>query len=257
MRDTLASPEFWQQALAYQYDDLARFEKSYANPPPGPLMQGGKGYPLLNTLFETSLCLYSAGTPMPDVVAPALRAVGHHFPEIVTRFGTKMPDGIAYHGSSTTLRYISLLVLCCANAGECRAFFDALDTFKLPSGYDRIWQAFRRQLGQGEARPQKDVHWPEAYQNLWKAIDPEEPDFARPHHLKKFLEGWYKEMVTEFAAQTGRGDELSENSTYVGYWCLEAAAASVAFGIDDSILRDHPYYPKDWADWATGCRPVA
>ncbi|WP_339108534.1 PoNe immunity protein domain-containing protein [Thioclava sp. GXIMD4216] len=261
MRDKLASPEFWVQALTYQVEDIEAFEKSYGNPSPGPLKQGGKGYPLLQALFETSLCSYSAGAPMPEVVAPGLHGVGHLFPEMVSRFGTEMPDGIARDGYDDYLRYISMLVLCCANQDEFKAFFDALDQFDLTKrdygGYDQIWSAFRRQLGQGDVAPQSSVHWPEAYHNLWLAIDPEEPDFARPHHLGKFLKGWYDEMATELAAQTTRAEDLGENSTYVGYWCLEAAAASVAFGIDDTQLRDHPHYPADWADWARNCRPLA
>jgi len=254
MRDKLASTAFWQQALRYQNDKLQRSEKSYANPPPGTPKQGAKGYPLLSTLFETSLALYSAGAPMAEVVAPGLRAVGHHFPEMVARFGTEMPDGIARVGYVHHLRYISMLVLCRASRSEAQAYFDALDRFDLIEddygGYDRIWSAFRSRMGLGEVTPQSDVHWPEAYGTLWQAIDPAEPDFARPHHLRKFLDGWYKQMAPELAAQTDRADNLGENSTYVGYWCLEAAAASVAFGIDDRDLRDHPHYPADWADWA-------
>jgi len=37
---------------------------------------------------------------------------------------------------------------------------------------------------------------------------------------------------------------------YVGYWCIEAAAAAVTWDIDDTASRDHPHYPEDWADWA-------
>ncbi|RAP40140.1 hypothetical protein BYZ73_16500 [Rhodovulum viride] len=44
-----------------------------------------------------------------------------------------------------------MLVLCCAGQAEAKAFFDALDQFDLTKrdygGYDRIWSAFRRQLG--------------------------------------------------------------------------------------------------------------
>lgn len=36
MRDKLAPPEFWKQALACQYEDLEAYEKSYRQPPPGP-----------------------------------------------------------------------------------------------------------------------------------------------------------------------------------------------------------------------------
>jgi len=55
--------------------------------------------------------------------------------------------------------------------------------------------------------------------------------------LRKFIDGWYKEMSSEVAAQTTWGDNLGPESQYVGYWCLEAAGAAVLFDIDDRTLE--------------------
>ncbi|MBW3243280.1 DUF1911 domain-containing protein [Epibacterium sp. DP7N7-1] len=258
MRDKIAGSKFWLQALKHQIDDIEYFERSYKNRPETPFPshgnQGAKGLPLLTSLFEMSLLLYSAGAPMEEVVAPGHRVVVKHFPEIVSNFGTTMPNGVPWHGYTTAHRFIAQLVLCKATQAEAAAFFEALEQFDrmrdADGGYDRIWAAFRQFFGLPEVPVTSDVHWPEAYQNLWLAIDPAEPEFARPNHLKKFVDGWYGEMASELAAETTRGENLGENSTYVGYWCLEAAAASVAFGIDDRELRDHPHYPGEWADWA-------
>ena len=41
----------------------------------------------------------------------------------------------------------------------------------------------------------------------------------------------------------------SEHNTYFGYWCFGAAAITCIKGLDDSSYRDHPYYPKDLADY--------
>ncbi|MCG7626734.1 DUF1911 domain-containing protein [Epibacterium sp. MM17-32] len=255
MRDRIANASFWKQALAFQEEDIVFFEESYRKQDPAKAGgRGNSGEALRDSLFEMSLLLYSAGAPMEEVVAPGFRAVAQHFPEIVSRFGTKMPNGIARVGYDNYLRDMSFLVLARAESTEAEAFFRTLDQFDLQmdgyGGYDRIWAAYRQHFGLPEVPVTSDVHWPEAYQNLWLAIDPAEPEFARPHHLKKFVDGWYDEMASELAAQTTRGENLGENSTYVGYWCLEAAAASVAFGIDDRELRDHPHYPAEWADWA-------
>lgn len=36
---------------------------------------------------------------------------------------------------------------------------------------------------------------------------------------------------------------------YVGYWCFEAAALAKQYGLDDSALKGHKYYPWDLAHW--------
>lgn len=36
---------------------------------------------------------------------------------------------------------------------------------------------------------------------------------------------------------------------FYGYWCFEVAAINVIYGIDDSALRDHRYYPTDLVDY--------
>ncbi|MFC5049068.1 PoNe immunity protein domain-containing protein [Rubritalea spongiae] len=35
---------------------------------------------------------------------------------------------------------------------------------------------------------------------------------------------------------------------YFGTWAFEAAAVSAVTDIDDTIYRDHPYYPKELVD---------
>ncbi len=262
MRDNLATPEFWQRALEEQELDIGAYRAAYENGlrrdhKPG-ASQGEKGYPLHDALIRSALASYSAGLGREEVMAPAAHAVSALFVEMIQRFGTKMPDGIARGSYDSIHRQIALLVLCCASREDARAYFEALDQFDLNEdgygGYDEIWNAYRGYFGLPPKSVGEKIHWPEAYENLWKAIDPAEPQFARPHHLKKFLDGWYSEMASELAAGTTLGEDLSPNSSYVGYWCLEAAAAAVAFNIDDTELRRQPYYPYEWADWARKCR---
>ena len=37
-----------------------------------------------------------------------------------------------------------------------------------------------------------------------------------------------------------------------GYWCFESGALVKVLGLDDSILKGHPYYPYDMVHWADG-----
>ncbi len=41
---------------------------------------------------------------------------------------------------------------------------------------------------------------------------------------------------------------------YVGYWAFDAAAAAVTYGLDDSALEGHKYYPWDLAEYARSLR---
>ena len=47
-----------------------------------------------------------------------------------------------------------------------------------------------------------------------------------------------------------------EGGAYVGYWAIEAAAATFLLGLDDSSYRDHLLYPKDLIDFARSFQAV-
>ena len=87
------------------------------------------------------------------------------------------------------------------------------------------------------------------YARLLKAVDA--PAGQQAGLLREFIEHWYPEL-----ARTGnqrlwwydRGDAEKypiDKFIYFGRWCIEAVAAAKAFGIDDGLCLDHPYYPGD------------
>ena len=62
--------------------------------------------------------------------------------------------------------------------------------------------------------------------------------------IKKFLnKEWYS------GHREASWYDNHKEDTYLGYWCFEAAAITCIKGLDDSSYRDHPYYPKDLADY--------
>ncbi|MGB3465892.1 MAG: PoNe immunity protein domain-containing protein [Cyclobacteriaceae bacterium] len=66
--------------------------------------------------------------------------------------------------------------------------------------------------------------------------------------IKDFLENeWYQNHRKMEAGWVD--SHKSKHNTYYGYWCFEAAAVTCIKGLDDSSYRDHPYYPKDLADY--------
>lgn len=47
----------------------------------------------------------------------------------------------------------------------------------------------------------------------------------------------------------GWHDTFDKLSGFYGYWCFEAAAMSVVYGIDDTALHGHHHYPTDLAKY--------
>ena len=213
---------------------------------------------LQDLLFEQALAEYSAGMAPETVASSMHRSVAVLFPEMVALFPQGQDFEVARPSYVKVHRLIAGLVLTKTTPEEAKRIFDALDSFDLDSGeyggYDQIWCACLQHYGLTAKAPQTDIHWPAADQHLWTAIKPNEAPIRKADAFGRFFEGWYDAMSPELMAQTARADELGDTSQFVGYWCLEAAAASVAFDIDDSGARDHTHYPKDWADWARGGR---
>lgn len=94
---------------------------------------------------------------------------------------------------------------------------------------------------------------PKPYARLLKAIDIGSDKQAS--FLRDFLDHWYvelnrpgtKKMPTMYARPYWYkfGDENFEGGAYFGRWCVEAVAATKAFGLDDSLCLGHEHYPGD------------
>ena len=97
------------------------------------------------------------------------------------------------------------------------------------------------------------VLYPKPYARLHAAITA--PAEARSELLRDFVQNWYAELDRKAtkgrAAMYNRlywyflGDENFEGGAYFGRWCIEAAAAAKAFGIDDTLCCTLEHYPGD------------
>ncbi|MDR2625307.1 MAG: DUF1911 domain-containing protein, partial [Zoogloeaceae bacterium] len=87
------------------------------------------------------------------------------------------------------------------------------------------------------------------YARLLKAIDA--PEDKQPLLLKDFVDYWYLELARKGDEELWWyifGDPVKHPLTmgsYFGRWCIEAAAAVKAFGLDDSLCLGHEHYPGD------------
>ena len=254
MRDRLKDKAYWKEAIVEFNEDLLDVQESLETKlrkaDPRASIAAGSYF---RTLFRNVLADYSVGKPMEEIAANARKLLCEVLPDYLAKHAPGDPLSISRPGIAWINRYFSLLVLSNPSLEEAGAFvktFDLWDYREAPvSGKrDLICEAMIDYLGLGEGRePGTGVNWPEAYQPLWETIAPETPEEERAARLSSFLEGWYDVMAPEAAAQTGTHKQ--KDPTYVGYWCLEAAAAAVMRDIHDSSFRDHPHYPADFADW--------
>ena len=67
--------------------------------------------------------------------------------------------------------------------------------------------------------------------------------------LSAYLKDWYREMVGMSDLEYQSHLDPEQNG-YCGYWAFEAAAIAYLDDLDDTELRQSPYYPKDMVDWA-------
>ena len=67
--------------------------------------------------------------------------------------------------------------------------------------------------------------------------------------LSAYLKDWYREMVGMSDLEYQSHLDPEQNG-YCGYWAFEAAAIAYLDDLDDTELRQSPYYPKDMIDWA-------
>jgi hypothetical protein len=91
-----------------------------------------------------------------------------------------------------------------------------------------------------ERRVGETLLYPRPYLSLAQAIDatPEKRDKL----LAKFVGNWYSQMKRTYWHDCHTG---MDGGGYFGYWCFEAAGVIKAFELDDSAVREMPYYPKD------------
>ena len=67
--------------------------------------------------------------------------------------------------------------------------------------------------------------------------------------LNAYLKDWYREMVGMSDLEYQSHLDPEQNG-YCGYWAFEVAAIAYLDDLDDTELRQSPYYPKDMVDWA-------
>ncbi|TGE07770.1 PoNe immunity protein domain-containing protein [Hymenobacter fodinae] len=120
------------------------------------------------------------------------------------------------------------LVACISNVGQ-DALIERLILRRLP------WLANQRP-------PTTQLVYPKAYQPLYDAIDA--VPVEQPILVQRFLQGWYKNL------KKVSWHDTHKQGSFFGYWAWEAAAVTLAFGLDDTNYNTMPHYPSDAVNFA-------
>ena len=107
-----------------------------------------------------------------------------------------------------------------------------------------LWFMLNSRLKENEKQTYADkLAFPKLYKGLFKLTQISDAQEAKKA-LKDYIEKWYN--LNKDAPWYN--NHLKKNC-YRGYWAWEVAAVAKIMNIDDSYLKDNPYYPYDMVHW--------
>jgi hypothetical protein len=204
-------------------------------------------YPIHNriatTLYETMLASYSAGDEMNEVQR-RFNAFLEYLPTLqAAREGIEDFVKGGYRSYNYTMSLLSLAVLFRLRDGDLTTVLGEVAFFPISDSLTETILA--RITGQEQGANANPLMFPNQFSDLLDAY--EWNDMASQSALKRYMETWYSKNKDAYWHDRHKKKTVTG---YFGYWSLETAAAAVLLALDDASFRDHPYYPKDWADWA-------
>lgn len=231
MRDKLKNKDYFYSYLAYENGRIEKFTDALEQviAERGESDKGARsGYRFLQNFYFNKLnALYSMGAPIEEIELL--------FPEIIhvmkkewdadggyVQILWMISIGIMIEAPEEQMKELECIVI------KCRFEDILLDT--LIHSYNPNWEIKSTKF-------QFDI----PYSFLQNVIDSSTKEEASSY-LKNYLtEEWY-------AGHEDSGWYDSHNSreeTYSGYWSFESGALAKVMGLDDSMLKDTPFYPYD------------
>ncbi len=107
-----------------------------------------------------------------------------------------------------------------------------------------LWFMLNSRMKEEEKRNHAErLAFPRLYKGLYKVIQAPDATAAK-EALNRYIDKWYSLNSNA----PWYNNHLKKNC-YRGYWAWEVAAVAKIMHIDDSDLKDNPYYPYDMVHW--------
>lgn len=262
IRAPFGSLSFWKEWTTHRNERIVDEERRIAEPSANPIYR--PQYVLNNFQHRVRyvLTLYSAGAPIADLP--------EQFPGLLDAWelSNRLSDKICKEHHLQTCRDWDFSLSNLNHYNWCFWLVGLALTLEIPDdqwlrllalidgeGEDMLLDRVIASRSSGRRIGTALLH-DKPYVRLLKTVDA--PRDQQATLLRDFVDHWYAELKRPAPKNKKTptvepfwyiyGDPVKqplEKGSYFGRWCIEAAAAVKAFGIDDSLCLGHEHYPGD------------
>lgn len=231
MRDKIKNKDYFNKQIEYAYNSIERYE-SLLNKvinTQGKDSEGAiNGYGILTMFYNQMLNLsYSAGKEIAQIK--------NEFEQFIKYYSLTWDIS---NGYIDLIRVLSLGILLNINKNE----FEDLQKKIINEGLnDYLVNYFMYFIDSTWKMKSNQFHFKGIYEPVRDIIEQKDKSISAIM-LKDYLEKRWYEIHNECAWYNSH---KSKQDTYYGYWAYEAGAIAKILNIEDSFLKDEPYYPYD------------
>lgn len=226
VRDRIKNQEYFEKYIGELYDDINFYKEKLSKNEVKPERLASVKWNLRQSYLHLLIAKYSAGYELNEIKNDFIELQ----PLLVETW--EIDDSII------TLYWVySLFILLEVKEDIIKSFDDIIISYNIK---DALLNFFRNYINT-QRFSMDDFFIPKNPYPLLKEII--RSDNKKELIISYIRKEWYKGPAN--SCQYWHDSHKSMNNTYFGYWSFEAGAIAKILGIDDSDLKDEPYYPYD------------
>lgn len=233
MRGMLKNDEYFREKLSKSDDEVAHYEELVAKvcAARGENDRGVQnGYGILASLFQNRINLIYTSGIRDEEIDEAYRNLLRYYAK------TWNPDNSYFE----LIKVLSLAVLLDITS-ENEDLAILISSLKESNYHDYLVDLLLSFIDDDLNDQCLDFKWSNTYETLRDVAESEDKEEAVAL-MKSYLENQWYEIHKECAWYNSH---KSTKTVYYGYWSFETAALAKALDLDDSSLKEEPYYPFD------------